>query len=140
MVGLGRQLASEPDRLAAEVDVAGVALVEDQAKQAQHRGDVTGLVEPDARDARDHLTRQAAPLNAQLRSERRAAGIHRPDSDGLLTLLAGRTASLDRHEPEDPVLLAPARHASVVQVVESPGFGTGPVPGGGTRPPDRGTA
>ncbi len=48
MVDLGRQLASEPD--CREVDVAGVALVEDQVEHAQHRGDVTGLVEPDARD------------------------------------------------------------------------------------------
>jgi hypothetical protein len=44
MVGLGRQLASEPDRLGGELDVAGVALVEDQIKHAQHRGDVTGLL------------------------------------------------------------------------------------------------
>jgi hypothetical protein len=43
--------------------------------------------------------------------ERRVAGIHRPDRDGLLTLLACRTATLDRHEPEDPVLLAPARRS-----------------------------
>jgi len=50
VVDRGRQLASEPDRLGGEVDVAGVALVEDQVENAQHRGDVTGLVEPDARD------------------------------------------------------------------------------------------
>ena len=50
VVDLGRQLASEPDRFGGEVDVAGVALVEDQVEHAQHRGDVTGLVEPDARD------------------------------------------------------------------------------------------
>src|SRR5437660_4439294 len=50
MADLGRQLAGEPDRLGGEVDVAGVALVEDQVEHAQHRGDVTGLVEPDARD------------------------------------------------------------------------------------------
>src|SRR5205823_6194164 len=36
---------------------------------------------------------------------------HGADRDGLLTQLAGRTASLDRHEPEDPVLLAPARRS-----------------------------
>src|SRR6185312_17326913 len=48
--GLGRQLAGEPDRLGGEVDVAGVALVEYEVEHAQHRGDVTGLVEPDARD------------------------------------------------------------------------------------------
>jgi hypothetical protein len=46
----GRQLASEPDRLGGEVDVAGVALVEDQVEHARHRADVTGLVEPDVRD------------------------------------------------------------------------------------------
>ena len=49
-IGLGRQLAGEPDGLAGEVDVAGVALVEDQVEHAQHRGDVTGLVEPHPRD------------------------------------------------------------------------------------------
>jgi hypothetical protein len=27
---------------------------------------------------------------------------HYRGADGLLSLLAGRTASLDRHEPEDP--------------------------------------
>src|SRR5207249_11957635 len=58
---------------------------------------------------RDHLTRQAHGSTRSCAVERRAAGIHRPDRSGLLTLLAGRTASPDRHEPEDPVLLAPAR-------------------------------
>ena len=50
VVDPGRQLAGEPDRLGGEVDVAGVALVEDQVEHAQHRGDVAGLVEPDVRD------------------------------------------------------------------------------------------
>jgi hypothetical protein len=50
MLDLYRQLTGEPDRLGGEVDIAGVALVEDEVQHAQHRGDVTGLVEPDARD------------------------------------------------------------------------------------------
>src|ERR1700730_3921075 len=67
MVDLGRQLASEPDRLGGEVDVAGVALVEDQVEHAQHRGDITGLVEPDARDG---LLGPADPLgHGRLRHE-----------------------------------------------------------------------
>jgi hypothetical protein len=56
---------------------------------------------------RNHLRRQAHGSTRSCAVERRAAGIHRPDRDGLLTLLAGRAASLGRHEPEDPVLLAP---------------------------------
>ena len=39
----GNQLPGEPDRLGSEVDVAGVALVEDQVQHAQHRGDVAGV-------------------------------------------------------------------------------------------------
>jgi hypothetical protein len=58
VVDLGRQLASEPDRFGGEVDVAGVALVEDQVEHAQHRGDITGPVEPHARDG---------PLGASVR-------------------------------------------------------------------------
>ena len=50
VVGLAGQLAGQPDGLAGEVDVAGIALVEDQVQHAQHGGDVTGLVEPDPRD------------------------------------------------------------------------------------------
>src|SRR5919199_831830 len=50
MPGPGCQLASEPDRLAGEINVAGVAFVEDQVKHPQDRGDVARLVESDARD------------------------------------------------------------------------------------------
>ena len=42
------QLAGQPDRLRGEVDVAGVALVEDEVQHAQHRADVAGRVEADA--------------------------------------------------------------------------------------------
>lgn len=46
MVDRGRELPGEPDGLGREVDVAGVALVEDQVEDAQHGGDVAGLIEP----------------------------------------------------------------------------------------------
>ena len=49
VVDHGRELPGEPDRLGGEVDVAGVALVEDQVEHAQHGGDVAGSVEPHAR-------------------------------------------------------------------------------------------
>ena len=50
VVDRGRELPGEPDGLGGEVDVAGVALVEDQVEDAQHGGDVAGLVEPHAGD------------------------------------------------------------------------------------------
>ena len=43
------QLAGQPDRLVGEVDLAGVALVEDQVEHPQHGGQVAGLVEAHAR-------------------------------------------------------------------------------------------
>ncbi|CAM5360631.1 hypothetical protein SVIOM342S_09131 [Streptomyces violaceorubidus] len=50
MVDRGRQLPGEPDGLGGEVDVTGVALVEDEIEDAQHGADVAGPVEPDAGD------------------------------------------------------------------------------------------
>ena len=50
MTGGGGQLAGQPDRLGGQVDVAGVALVEDEVEHPQHGGDVARLVEPDAGD------------------------------------------------------------------------------------------
>ena len=43
VVGHRRQLPGEPDRLGRQVDVAGVALVEDQVEHPQHRRQVAGL-------------------------------------------------------------------------------------------------
>ena len=47
-----RQLPGESDGLGGEVDVAGVALVEDQVEDAQDGRDVAGLVEPHAETVR----------------------------------------------------------------------------------------
>ena len=46
----GGQLAGQPDRLGGQVDIARVALVEDQVEHPQHGGDVARLIEPDAGD------------------------------------------------------------------------------------------
>jgi hypothetical protein len=50
VVDRGREPPGEPDGLGGEVyvDVAGVALVEDQVGDAQHGPDIAGLVEPHA--------------------------------------------------------------------------------------------
>ncbi|CAM5725894.1 hypothetical protein SVIOM74S_01810 [Streptomyces violarus] len=50
VVDRGRELPGEPDGLGGEVDIAGVALVEDQVEDPQHGGDVAGPVEPYAGD------------------------------------------------------------------------------------------
>ncbi len=50
MVQPGRELPGEPDGLGRQVDVAGVALVEDQVEDAQHGGGVAGLFEPHTGD------------------------------------------------------------------------------------------
>jgi hypothetical protein len=50
VIGHRRQLPGEPDRLGRQVDVAGVALVEDQVEHPQHRRQVAGLLEPHATD------------------------------------------------------------------------------------------
>ncbi len=50
VVDRGGELPGEPDGLGGEVDVAGVALVEDQVEDAQHGGDVAGPVEAHAGD------------------------------------------------------------------------------------------
>jgi hypothetical protein len=50
VVDPGRELPGEPDGLGGQVHVARVALVEDQVEDAQHGGDVAGLVEPHAGD------------------------------------------------------------------------------------------
>jgi hypothetical protein len=44
MAPLGVQLASGPDGFGGEVDVAGVAFVEDQLEHTLHRDEVTKLV------------------------------------------------------------------------------------------------
>ena len=46
VVDRGAELPGESDGLDGEVDVAGVALVEDQVEDAEHGRDVAGLVEP----------------------------------------------------------------------------------------------
>jgi len=50
VIGHRRQLPGEPDCLGRQVDVAGVALVEDQVQNPQHRRQVAGLLEPHASD------------------------------------------------------------------------------------------
>jgi hypothetical protein len=45
-----RQLPGEPDRLGRQVDVAGVALVEDQVEHPQHVRQVARLIEPHVTD------------------------------------------------------------------------------------------
>lgn len=50
VVDHGRELPGEPDGLGGEVDVAGVALVEDQVEHAQHGGDIAGPIEADSGD------------------------------------------------------------------------------------------
>src|SRR5271166_2837700 len=60
---------------------------------------------PDRRPASPNATTSRDRPHGSTRScavERRAAGIHRPDRDGLLTLLAGRTASLAVQEADIP--------------------------------------
>ena len=46
VIDAGSEPTGQPDRLGGEVDVAGVALVEDQVEHPQHRRDVAGAVEP----------------------------------------------------------------------------------------------
>ncbi len=50
VVDRGRELPGEPDGLGGEVDVAGVALVEDQVEDTQDSGYVPGPVEPHTGD------------------------------------------------------------------------------------------
>jgi hypothetical protein len=60
---------------------------------------------PDQRPASPNATTSRDRPHGSTRNcavERRAPGIHRPDRDGLLTLLAGRTASLAVQEADIP--------------------------------------
>ena len=50
IVGHRRQLPGEPDRLGGQVDVAGVALVEDQVQHSQHGRQIARLGEPHVAD------------------------------------------------------------------------------------------
>ena len=50
LVGHGGELPGQADRLGGEVDVAGVALVEDDVEHPQHRRQVSSLVEADVGD------------------------------------------------------------------------------------------
>ncbi len=50
VVDAGRQLPGEPDGLGGQVDIAGVALVEDEVEDAQNGGDIAGPLEPHVGD------------------------------------------------------------------------------------------
>ena len=63
VVDLSGELPGEADGLGYEVDVAGVALVEDQVEDAQHGGDVTVPVEAKKFHANDNGEEKEAPLS-----------------------------------------------------------------------------
>ena len=49
VVHQGGELPGQPDRLRREVDVAGVALVEDEVQHPHHRAHVAGTIDAGAR-------------------------------------------------------------------------------------------
>ena len=78
-----RQLPGEPDRLGCEIDVAGIALVEDEVQHPHDRPGVAQSIEPSVCDrplgATDPLRHRALGHEVGLRDLARGEPAHRPE-------------------------------------------------------------
>ena len=86
VVDQGCQLAGEPDRLGRDVDIAGVALVEDEVQHSHHGSHVAGAIETSPADrtfgAADPLGHRALGDEVGLRDLCGGETAHRPEREG----------------------------------------------------------